>query len=351
MRERVKLITLLIFTICIGIVFTLIKNAPVGVDDVFDSLNKYRDAQELNNEMWQNRVEEANNKIETLSVDKFNAENRLKELQDRLRLAQISSSVNSRAGDPMTDALAYQIYTAAGINTNTKINKFFVEGPTTFTVTFIGTLEDINNLLSEVRENTEIWGLNIGNISIRQNFDIYDLKRAYDDETRLDWYDYKIVNAFGEVFDINEIEQLEEDLGIQYSILILNDVKFDTDGRDAELMVSNSLYEKKLSNALTDYANQLTILDGASYTDEVKEEMRDKLFEAYQETIDTLKSEKAQAANAIEAKYQQKYEEEKAQAVKAIETYGETVDTLRSLLADTTKIQYRLDITLKYQGS
>ena len=354
MKFRMTLISILIITILIPIAGMVIRLSNYSIDDVIDAVNNYKSATDLNGEIWQKQFEQTKNKIETLKEKKTGLEQQLSDIKDQLR--EVAEENNSKiyTGEPMSDTLAYNFMAESSSETNTEVLKFFVEDPTTFDITFVGKINDLQATLSTIRNKTGAWGVNIGNISIRQNFDAYDMARTYDNETRLDWYDGKVINALGEVIDIEQFmtESSEEsgDIGILYSTISLNEVKFDEEGRDLEVLASNSTYEQKMSDALTNYANQLTIIEASDYEDEVKEEIRNKLSDAYNNTIAELKEQKEKAVVLIEAKFQQRYEDEKAKALQMIATYEENIKKLRSTIVDSSEIEYRMDITLRYMG-
>lgn len=349
MRSKIQLLIVVAIMIIISAVIAIIGRNEVGLADVLNSHSQYKSSLELNSDLWINSYNTETEKLDSLNNQKAEMQKNLEDIQKTVREKEASKYSIHKHDETMSGSLAYKMYTTAGVTAGAEISRFYVQDPMTYTVKLTGTLDNLNATLSEIRRLTEEWGMNIGNMSIRQNYDAYNLGRKYDSSTKLSWYDNKIINALGEVIDLNDLKiEEDEDTGLIYSVVSLDEVKFDTEGRDMELMASNSTYEQKMTEALSNYANQLTIVAASDYTDEVKDEIQAKLADAYENSIEDLKAEKEKAANNIEAKYQRKYTDDKNRAAAMIRTYEDRLDSLRAMLADSSGIEYKMDLTIRY---
>ena len=343
MKSKYYIFVLLSFVTLLMATMTVISNAPADISNVYSAYSLIKQAKKLDSEFYQNKVIEYQGKIQDLSKQKEQLNTKLEDIKKEM------SSYNSNTAEdlgPMTSDLMYSKLVEAGNLNGAKVIKYYSYENESYMTSIIGTLGQLNGTVQNLKDSLSDWRVDIGNYSLRENYDAYDLKRTYDDGTQMTWYDNKIINALGEVISLDDfVIEEDEDTGIKYSITSLDDVKFDTEGRNAELTASNSYYENKMNEALKNYGNQLTILQQADYTDEVKVELKTELDNNYLETVDGLKKAKEAAAKSIEAKYQVKYEKDKKHAAYAIETYEQKVKELRGMLIDSSSIEYRLDLT------
>ena len=343
MKSKSYIFILLSFVALLMITMTVINNAPADISNVYSAYSSVKQAKKLDSELYQNKVIEYQEKIQDLRKQKEQLNTKLEDIKKEMNSY---SSNNAEDLGPMTSDLMYSKLVEAGNLNGAKVIKYYSYEDESYMTSITGTLSQLNGTVQSLKDYLSDWKVDIGNYSLRENYDAYDLKRTYDDGTQMNWYDAKIINALGEVISLDDlIIEEDEDTGIKYSVTSLDDVKFDTEGRNTELTASNSYYENKMNEALENYGNQLTILQKADYTEEVKEELKVELDNNYNETIDGLKKAKEAAAKSIEAKYQAKYENDKKNAAYAIETYEQKVEELRGMLIDSSSIEYRLDLT------
>lgn len=348
MKYKVTIILALIITVCLAVTSTVVVNASTGFDSVLNSYSSYKQAKELNSDTYKNKVEENKKKINELSERKTEAEKELETV--KAEVEKVNQDRADKLGDEKrTPEIIYKKFVESGVINKTSINKFFTSEDNSFTLVLTGNLPKLNSTFKSIRKAMEDWGLSIGNISIRQNYDAYNLGRTYDDDSKLTWYDQKIINALGEVIDLNDfIIEEDEDKTIKYAVKSLDTVEYDQEGYNTELLASNSLYEQKITDLNTAYADQKTILEKSEYTDEVKEDLAEKLEKSYQQDLKELKAEKKAEAKKIKTKYDKKYAADKRDAANRIKTYKDKVDELKTMLADSSKIEYRMDLTIHF---
>lgn len=350
MKKTMRLIILLVLFMFIAVAVGFIGKTTVGISDVRGSLLNLKSANQSNGIAYERRYAELKNEKSTLETEKEKLNEDVVKAEEEYKALIEELSKKKTGVEALNEQNAYGVFVDAATLNESDLYKFFVEDASTYTVTYIGTLPVLNSTLETIKEKTFDWGMDIGNISIRQNYDAYNLERSYDDETRLDWYDYKIVNAFGEVISLDVLNNTEEpiDITVKYSTDVLDEVKFDTQGRDTEVLASNSAYQEQINKVIASYGEQLVVLENKGYDDLVEAEIKVKLEEEYNKQLDELKAEKAKAAAAIEAKYMKAYNDAKEKVTAKIKNYQDKIDELQKMLADSSGIEYRLDITLSY---
>lgn len=350
MKNTAKAILILIAVILLSLVVAFISKTTVGVSDVKGAFTNLKYANSLNGETFKNKYESDIKEKESLKKKVNTLTETAKAKEDEYKEALKAKAEEVGEIEILNEQNAYGKFVDAATLNKVDLNKFFVNDAASFTVTYIGKIDELNNTLKTIKDNTDAWGLNIGNVSLRQNYDAYNLGRSYDEQTRLEWYDYKIVNAFGEVIDLETLNgnTEEEDITIMYSTNSLDEIKFDTEGRDTELLASNSYYEDQISKVIANYGEQLVILENKGYESLVEAEIKIKLEEEYNRRLESLKEDKEAAAAKIENKYAKQYNDQKKAATQKLKNYEAKIDELKKMLADSTGIEYKLDLTMRY---
>ena len=350
MKVKAYLILVLAILLSLSGLVYVIGTSDTGIADLLGAYSNYKHAKGLNSENYVNQVVERKAELVERTEESEKLQVKYSELQNEI----LKLSNDGKQVEEMTSSLMYNKLVSAGLPHDVDVIKFYTytdqySGALSFTSTMTGKLADLNDMVQSLKENLGDWNIDVGNFSLRQNYDAYSLPRSYDTGTLLDWYDNKIVNALGEVINIGDLlkaEESEEDKEkIMYSLVSLDDVKLDEAGRDKEVVASNSYYEKLISDAISNYGKQLALIDETDYSFEVKEELRAKQELSYQKAMDDLQNQKNDAAKAIESKYQRMYENQKRQVSNALQLYKDKLDELKGMLVDSSDIEYRLDLT------
>lgn len=354
MKNKVKLILAFISAICVCGIITFFANNNI-VDGIMDANTKYKNAEadleSQNSDIWQKKLDEQkanetdlNNRLETATAKAEELDTRIKEISAERQQAEAENPTEELTSDVM-----YTKLVNVGLETGVDVDKYYSYDNDKYTFTLSGKLGEIDNSIEKINEVLAGYTVDYGNISLRQNYNAYDLERTYDSGTLLDWYDNKIINALGETIEINDLltESDETEDGIIYTVATLNDVKYDNEGYNMEVLTSNSSYESKINSLTKNYADQLAIIEKSEYSDEVKAELRSTAENQYNIDIEALKNQKQAAADAIKAKYDEKYENDKKAVSHAIKTYQDKVDQLKKMLADSSSLEYTIDLTIR----
>lgn len=356
MKSKIKLIIMCIVAICVCGVISFFANNNI-FESIIDVNMKYKtaaaDIETQNNKMWQDKLVDDDQTIADLNAKIEEAKAKSTELGERIKEInnEMANKNNGNTNlEPLNSDLMYYKLVNVGLASNTDIDKFYSYEDGKYTFSLSGRLYEIERGIVKLNETLEDYVIDYGNISLRQNYDAYDLERTYDNGSLLTWYDNKIVNALGETIEIKDLvdeTESDEEKEIDYTVDTLNEVKYDQEGYNMELLTSNSQFESKISGLTINYANQLSIIEKSDYSDEVKKELREKAEEQYNTDIEALKAAKQSAADAIKIKYDQKYENDKKAVSHAIRTYKEKIDQLKLMLADNLTLEYTLDITIR----
>lgn len=346
MKSKARILIILAAMLCLIAVVTVMGSTTVGINEVIAAYSNLKHAESLDGQMYLDKVNAHTKEIAELTKQKADLDTKYIESQEKMN-ATDEENTKADVEELTTDVMYKKVVDAGDLN-NTAITKYYTFDDNTFTVSMKGTLTELNKTLQSMKKNLDQWNVSFGNLSLRQDYDAYNLQRSYDSGTMVEWYDNKIVNALGETLNLSDLLTEEEtDTGTIYTVASLDDVKFDTEGMNLETLASNSSYEDRINKKIEGYGNQLSILEKTEYTEEVKKALRAKLENDYTYDMGVLNEKKEKAAAAIEAKYQKKYAQDKEKVATAIRTYQDKLDKLRSMLADSSMLKYELDITIR----
>lgn len=339
MKSKASLIILLVITMCFYGMSTVIQGMSVGVDEVITAYSGFQDALEMNNEMHQQRVINNEATIITLTNERDELQLKVDTLVEELN--ELLMKENGLAVDNLTGELLYERLVQAASMNDVQVERFYNYENGCYMTSLTGTLANINNTLQGLKESLNPWSTEIGNFSLRQNYEIYELARTYDDTIKMEWYNDKIINADGKVISLSEAESMKPDdyedtedpepsnpsntddtndknTGSKEPVFnktledYTKDIKIDEARMNLELNEIDVRYEADYQFEKDMYDIRCSTYDHLP-TEEYNAECA-KLLENYNEAVKELDEQKQAEKDAVKAKYQEEYDKAMAEA-------------------------------------
>lgn len=352
MRGKRIIALLIVITLVIVGTINIAEKSEGNIGYLYDSYTQYNQSKKYNNESYVEQQDKYKEKVKGLNEK----HTKLDEETDKLREEQreIAAKVQGNSDteyERLSAEKLYQLAVKSAKDNGTVVEKFYTfDEPDIYTIQIKGIFKDINNTFKEFNKEIKNNEISIGNISLRQDYDAYNLKRDFDGKSMLEWYNNKIVNAMGDVIDLSDlIEENNEnkDVDVDYTLMTLDDVKLNTEAINREVTASNKRIDEEISELLIEYGKQKDIITKSEYEEEIKEELIETIDIKHETTKQNLIDKKEKEKADIEKKYNRIFEREKAKVADAIFKYNKKLVELKATLADSSHLDYTMTFTLK----
>lgn len=355
MNTKIRLFIMLLAILAFSNSFNLMKIRGIDLSEVQIAYGKYRDAQNTN----QSDMEAEYTKLEEqkLGLQESLAERKKSEADLSREYTEIRGSNDFQ--ENIDSSKVYSLITDNAKTTNVKVEKFTVYKDIqnltddTYTISVKGSLVNISGMLNTLMYELSDYNVSVGNLSIRQDYDIYNLQRPFDSNSLLYWYDKKAVNKDGMIIGENEGKS---DIPTQpgkssSSTTGSTNIKFDDEGYERALDKALSSLEDDLDDLTYDYKQQMDdIEDDKSASEETRRILRNLLKDKYAREKEALESKIDETKKLIKAEYDQKLQKQLDAAKQEEERKQTEQNIIQNTLIDPTKIIYNCDITIKLLG-
>lgn len=350
MKSKRILCVLLTLTVAVIGVSSLADSNSSKQGMLYDAYVEYDLAKQYNDEIYVEKQKQYKEQIVAL-------ENKLLELEDTEK-----EEINKQKEiiDAVEVTTEYETITAEGLydiavksakDNGTSVERFYTfNEDNIYTIQIKGLFRDLNTTINDFQKTVENNNVSIGNMSIRQDYDAYNLEREFDDKSMLNWYNNEIVNVMGDVIDLSDLViENQSDGDVDYTLMTLDDVKLDTESINREVAASNKRIDEEIAQLVLDYGKQIDIIVKSDYDIEVKAELRANIDTQHEEAKEKLIELKDIRKAEIETKYQKIYEKDRAKVADAIFHYNKKLVELKATLADSSQLEYTMTFTVRVE--
>lgn len=310
-------------------VYTMQGEEAIRQQGLVDIVKEYSEVLKESNENYEGKIELVDKEIE--------------DIRKRIDEIRAESAGDGTGQESAEENEMLELITGHCDRNGLKLEKFYTMGYKMYSVRVSGTLKNINNANFNLMTELYKYGLSLGEMSLRQDYSAYNLKRSFDGTSLLEWYDSKFVNILGDVVSINSvkdpgvvIKKGSEEEGTGTSI---DDEKRRVDIEAATKGIRDSIMGVESWHSI----QRESIKSNVTYTTEEKTDQMELLTAEYKSRLAPLYAELERVTNRINEEYKLKVEEEKAKE----DTVKNNLTKIQSTLANNKDLIYTYDFTFR----